>query len=69
MPALNIPFTEAELAVLRKRSEDTGMPMTRLVHDAALQDITRASYDAEVMNAAARVTKLSRELLHRLADR
>lgn len=68
MPALNIEFTEAELDKLRKRSEDTGVSMRRLVHDAAVQDTARATFDGEVLQAGARVMELSKDLLKRLAD-
>jgi hypothetical protein len=69
MPALNIRFTDAELAALRHRAEAEGRPVTRLAHDVLVQSTTRANHDAAVMEAAAEVTSLSRNLLKRLADR
>jgi hypothetical protein len=69
MPALNIRFTDAELAALRRRAEAEGCPVTRLAHDVLVQSTTRANHDAVVMEAAAEVTSLSRDLLKRLADR
>jgi hypothetical protein len=69
MPALNIKFTDAELAALHRRAESEGRPVTRLAHDILVQSATRANRDAVVMEAAAEVTSLSGDLLKRLADR
>jgi hypothetical protein len=69
MPALNIRFTDAELAALHCYAEAEGRPVTRLAHDILVQSTTRANHDAVVIEAAAEVTSLSRDLLKRLADR
>ncbi len=69
MPALNIRFTDAELAALHRRAEAEGRPVTRLAHDVLVQSTARASHDAIVMSAAAEVIELRRNLLKRLADR
>lgn len=69
MPALNIRFTDAELTALHCRAEAEGRPVTRLAHDVLVQSTARAAHDSVVMDAAARVTDLSRDLLKRLADR
>ncbi|GEM_PF-2101960 len=69
MPALNIRFTDTELAALRRLAEAEGRPVTRLAHDVLVQSATRANHDAVVMEAAADVISLSRDLLKRLADR
>lgn len=69
MPALNIRFTDQELAALKRRAEAESRPVTRLAHDVLVQSTARASHDAMVMEAAAEVTSLSRDLLNRLADR
>lgn len=69
MRALNIRFTDEELAALHRRADAEGRPVTRLVHDIVVQSTTRANHDAVVMGAAAEVASLSRDLLKRLADR
>lgn len=69
MPALNIRFSEQELETLRQRAEAEGVPVTRLAHDMLVCRAARASFDAQVMEAAAYVTDLSRDLLRRLAER
>ena len=69
MPALNIRFTDTELAALHRRAAAEGRPVTRLAHDVLVESTTRVNHDAAVMEAAAEVTSLSRDLLKRLADR
>jgi hypothetical protein len=69
MPALNIEFTEAELAQLRARASVEGRSMRALAHDVIVESTVRADHDAKVMGAAAHVMDLSRDLLERLADR
>jgi hypothetical protein len=69
MRGLHIRYTDDELAALHRRAEAEGKPVTRLVHDTSLSATDRAAFDAEVMDAAAYVTGLSRDLLKRLADR
>jgi hypothetical protein len=43
--------------------------MRTIAHDVIVESTTRAGHDARVMDAAARVMELSRDLLDRLADR
>ena len=69
MPALNIRFTNEELAALHRRAEAEGRPVTRLAHDVLVQSTSQANHHALVMGAAAEVTSLSRDLLKGLADR
>jgi hypothetical protein len=69
MPALNIKFTDAELAALRRCAAAEGRPVTRLAHDILVLSTTRANHNELVMGAAAEVTSLSRDLLRRLAGR
>jgi plasmid stability protein len=69
MPALNIRFTDAELAGLRSRAATEGRSMTAIAHDMIVESTARADHDAKVMGAAAHVIALSRDLLKRLADR
>ncbi len=69
MPALNIRFTDTELAVLRSRAAAEGRSMTAVAHDVIVDSIARADHDAKVMAAADHVISLSRDLLKRLADR
>ena len=69
MPALNIRFSDDELAALHRRAETEGRPVTRLAHDVLVESTARASHDALVLDAAERVISLSGDLLRRLADR
>lgn len=68
MPALNVRFTDAELAQLRERAEATGVSMQALAHDAIVNDCAQSGQDERWMASIARVTGLSRTLLDRLAD-
>lgn len=69
MPALNIRFTDAELAALHRRAEAEGRPVTRFAHDVVMECTYRQQQDDAVMGASARVIALSQDLLKRLADR
>lgn len=68
MPALNIRFTEEELAQLRERAKRAGVSMQVLAHDAVVNYADRADLDAKWMASTARVISLSQDLLARLAD-
>ena len=69
MPALNITYTDDELARLRARAKAEGRSLSALVHDVSVETTDRAYDDALFMDAAAEVMTLSRDLLKRLADR
>lgn len=69
MPALNIPFTEEELARLREQAKDQGLSMTALAHGLVVGRSERAEHNQLVMGASARVMHLSEHLLKQLADR
>ena len=68
MPALNIRFSEDELAGLRQRAEAEGVPVTRLVHDAAMGDTARAVHFARVVTLSDEVARQDADILKRLAD-
>lgn len=68
MPALNITFTEEELARLRRQARAEGVSMTSLVHGLAVGASERAEHNEAVLTASTRVIGLSQELLRRLAD-
>jgi hypothetical protein len=68
MPALNVNFTEDELNVLRRRSRECGLSLSKLVHDAAVHETDRANHQAKVADAAAEVIRTRAGLLKRLAD-
>jgi hypothetical protein len=68
MPALNIDFTEAELAELRKQAAAEGVSLRTLAHDT-LVSRTRRELDRAVIRAAyAEGKAASEELLRRLAS-
>lgn len=69
MPALNIEFTDAEIALLRERAKTEGISMKTLVHDTTLNCADQSDKDARIMAAVSRVAHLSADLLARLADR
>jgi hypothetical protein len=69
MPALNVQFTEAELAQLRKRAKMEGQAMTTLVHDSAVNCGTRAEQRDLIRAAYAEAKVISAGLLRRLAVR
>jgi hypothetical protein len=68
MPALNIQFTETEIARLRERAKTEGVSMRTLAHDTIVTCATAADKDDLIMAEVARVIHLSRNLLDRLAD-
>ena len=68
MPALNIPFSDAELAQLRERARNKGVSMRTLAHDTIVNCGSKSDRDARWGAATARVIELSRDLLARLAD-
>jgi len=69
MPALNIQFTDAEIARLRERAEREGRSMRTMAHDTIVNCADRSDKDARVAEAVTRVIHLSQDLLRRLADR
>lgn len=68
MPALNIKFTDEELARLRKQAEVEDRSMVSLAHDAVVDRSREHEQDRMVIEASTRVIALSEELLERLAD-
>jgi hypothetical protein len=68
MPALNIRFTDDELAQLRERASNKGVSMLQLAHDAVVNCGAQSDRDARWGAATARVIELSQDLLARLAD-
>lgn len=69
MPALNIQFTDEELAGLRSQASAQGVSMTSLAHSLVVGHTERAQHNEAVLAASARVISLSEDLLKRLADR
>ena len=69
MPALNIDFTDTELARLRERARTRGTSMRTMAHDTIVSCTRQDSEDDEIMDAYARNKTISRDLLRRLADR
>lgn len=69
VPALNINFTEDELARLRTQAHAQRTSMSKLAHNIIVERTDSAEHNAIVLGASARVIDLSRDLLKRLADR
>jgi hypothetical protein len=69
MPAINVRFTEEELARFRERARKEGLSLHTLAHDTIVSGTTRAEEDDLVVAAVARVMRLSDDLLRRLADK
>lgn len=69
MPALNIEFTDTEMAHLRDRARSEGVSLKTLAHDTVVSCNTRAEEDALIWAAYDRCKAISAELLRRLADR
>jgi hypothetical protein len=65
MRALNLRFTEEELAALRERAEAEGRSMQSIAHEAVVRAISERSRLFE--EAAVHVLKVSGELNGRLA--
>lgn len=69
MPALNIEFSDTEIAHLRDRARSEGVSMKTLAHDTVVSCNTRAEQDALIWAAYERCKAISADLLARLADR
>lgn len=67
MPALNVPFDEAELAALRSAAQEADESLKDFVHNAALQRADR--HRQHVAEAALMVAQRSAELNRRLRDK
>ncbi|MEV7253500.1 hypothetical protein [Streptomyces cyaneofuscatus] len=65
MPALNVVFTEREMATLRAQAAKEDTSMKTLAHDAVLAEVHRR----KVAAAAVRVARISAGLNRRLADK
>jgi hypothetical protein len=68
MPALNIDFTDEELAHVRERARSRGLAMRAYAHDVIVNCTDSADKDDRVMAAMAEVISLSEDVLSRLAD-
>ncbi len=66
MPALNVPFDDAEMAVVRTAAQDADQSLKDFVRDAALQRADR--HKQQVAAAATRVAQRSAELNRRLRE-
>jgi hypothetical protein len=69
MPALNVEFTDEEMARLRERARSEGVSMKALAHDTVVRCATHADQDALIWSAFDRIKAVSADLLARLADR
>ena len=67
MPALNVPFDDAEMSVIRAAAHEADQSLKDFVHDAALQRAD--THKRHVAEAARLVAERSAELNRRLADR
>ncbi|WP_092527255.1 hypothetical protein [Amycolatopsis arida] len=65
MPALNLQFSDEEMAELRAAAEREGKSLKALAHDAVLGVVSSRKHLVE--QAAAQVAGISRELNERLA--
>ncbi len=65
MPALNLQFTDEEMADLRAAAEREGTSLKALVHDVVVTAVSSRKHLVE--QAAARVAAISSELNERLA--
>jgi len=68
MPALNISFSDEEIARLRERARNEGLSMRTMAHDTIVNCNRQSAEDDRIMAAVARVMRLSADLLRRLAD-
>ncbi|MBA8825855.1 hypothetical protein FHX42_003221 [Saccharopolyspora lacisalsi] len=66
MPALNLEFSEEEMADLRNAAEREGQSLKSLAHDAVMQTVSSRKYLVE--DAASRVARISAGLNKRLAE-
>lgn len=64
MPALNVTFTDEEMATLRQQAAKEDISMKALAHDAILAEVHRRKVTA----AAMRTARISAGLNKRLAD-
>jgi hypothetical protein len=69
MPALNVEFTDEEMALLRERAHADGVSLKALAHDAVVGCATRAGEDALIWGAYERAKTISTGLLARLAEK
>lgn len=67
LPALNLEFSDEEMADLRSAAERAGQSLKSLAHDAVVQAVSARKYLVE--DAAARIARTSAGLNERLADR
>lgn len=65
MPALNVTFSEEEMAAIRVAAAKEDSSMKQLAHDAVLAEVHRRAVAA----AAVRVARISAGLNKRLADK
>jgi hypothetical protein len=69
MPALNVEFTDEEMARLRERARSEGTSLKALAHDTVVRCNTRAEEETLIWAAFDRIKVISADLLLRLADR
>lgn len=69
MPALNIDFTDAEIARLRQRARSEGVSMKALAHDTVVRCDSLAEADTLIWAAYEECKVISAGLLRRLADK
>ena len=67
MPALNINFTDDEIARLRKRARNEGLSMRTMAHDTIVNCGDQSDMNARKTEAIAQVIRRSQELLELLA--
>jgi uncharacterized protein (DUF1778 family) len=67
MPALNVPFTDDELVVLRAAAERSEQSLRSFVHGAAVA--AASEHKRQVADVARVVAERSAELNRRLADK
>ena len=67
MPALNVPFDDAEMTIIRVAAQESDQSLKDFVHDAALQRADR--HKQQVAAAAHIVAQRSTELNRRLRDK
>ncbi len=65
MPALNLEFTDDEMADLRAAAEREGRSLKSLAHDAVVRSVSSRKHRVE--EAAARIARISADLNERLA--
>jgi uncharacterized protein (DUF1778 family) len=66
MPALNVPFDDDELGILRSAADEAEQSLKSFVHDAALERADR--HKKNVAAAAQLIAKRSADLNKRLRD-